>query len=268
MKIVAIVQARTASTRLPAKVLLPLAGKSVLARQLERVRRSQLIDEIVVATTTDPSDDLIVSMCQSEDVRWFRGDVNDCLDRHYQCALDCKADVVMKVPSDCPLIDPAIIDKVARFYTENSSRYDFVSNLHPPTWPDGNDVEILPIHILEEAWRKATKDYEREHTTPYIWDRPAEYRSATVRWETGMDYSKTHRWTLDYEADYHFVFSVYSELYPQNPNFNLYDILKLVESKPEIARINSAYAGSNWYRHHLGELQTITEDQTRILIGV
>ncbi len=267
MKTLLVVQARTASTRLPAKVLLPLLGKSVLARQLERISRAQSIDEVVVATTQEQSDDLIVQVCKQEQLRWFRGSSMDCLDRHYRCALEVGADVIVKVPSDCPLIDPQAIDRVVGFFQKNVGRYDFVSNLHPPSYPDGNDVEVMTMNALEKAWHSATRDYEREHTTPYIWDQPELFRCANVCWETGLNYSRSHRWTLDYEADYHFVFSVYNELYATNPHFTLNDILELVERKPEIARLNDAYAGLNWYRHHLSELRTVDERHTRILIG-
>jgi spore coat polysaccharide biosynthesis protein SpsF len=168
MKTVIVLQARTGSSRLAGKVLLPLAGKTLLERMVERVSASRLADEIVVATTIDADDDLIESVCINSGIKVFRGHPSDLIDRHYKVALEYNADVVIKIPSDCPLIDPAVIDKVLQFYFDNAARYDFVSNLHPATYPDGNDVEVMPIGVLKTAWLEASKDYEREHTTPFI----------------------------------------------------------------------------------------------------
>ncbi len=267
MKIIIVVQARVASTRLPGKVLLPLLGTSVLLRQIERLRRCESVDGIVVATSTDNIDDAIVTQCVLDGIDVFRGSELDCLDRHYQCGLARNADVIVKIPSDCPLIDPAIVDRVVNYYRENAHKYDYVSNLHPASYPDGNDVEVIPMPILEQAWHNARKSYEREHTTPYIWDNPQQFFCGSVCWESGMDYSMSHRWTLDYDADYHFIVSIYSELYPKKPDFGIHDILNLLDAKPHIAQLNSVYAGVNWYRHNLKDLKTITEHQTHILIG-
>jgi spore coat polysaccharide biosynthesis protein SpsF len=170
---------------------------------------------------------------------------------------------VIKIPSDCPLIDPEIIDKVILYYINNKENFDFVSNLHPPSYPDGNDVEIMSFQTLENAWINAKKDFEREHTTPYIWENPDKFRIANITWETGLDYSMTHRFTIDYKEDYEFIKKVYSELYEDNNRFGLKDILALLENKPEIKKINEIYTGVNWYRDHLDELKTISPEQTK-----
>jgi spore coat polysaccharide biosynthesis protein SpsF len=251
------------STRLPGKVLMTAAGKTMLEHQMERMMRATLANAIVIATTTDPQDDALAALAAEKGYNVFRGHPTDLLDRHYKAGLAYNADIVVKIPSDCPLIDPAIIDKVLAFYLENPGEWDFVSNLHPPTWPDGNDVEIMPIHLLRQACQEAQKNHEREHTTPWFWDNPWRWRIGNVQWESGLNYSMSHRWTLDYPEDYQFLKAVFEALYPQNPNFTLQDILQLCLEHPEIKALNNRYAGVNWYRHHLNELNTVDEQDTR-----
>lgn len=262
-EIVTVVQARTGSTRLPNKVLRPLAGKPLLVRMVERVQMAALAGTVVVATTTDTADDPIEALCAADGLACFRGDAHDLLDRHYQAGRRYGAEAVVKIPSDCPLIDPAVIDRVLGFYLAAPGAYDYVSNLHPATYPDGNDVEVMPMAALEAAWRGATRDFEREHTTPFFWENPGRFRLANVPWESGLDYSMSHRWTIDYEEDYQFICAVYEALYPTNPRFRLDDILALQAARPDITALNAHYAGVNWYRHHLDELKTISADQTR-----
>lgn len=265
MNIVTVIQARTGSTRLPNKVLMPLAGKTLLERMIERVQWSELAGKIIVATTEEKSDDVIQEICEKNNFRIYRGSTEDLLDRHYQAAKLFNADAVVKIPSDCPLIDFRIIDKVIDYFIKNSEKFDFVSNLHPATYPDGNDVEIMHFSVLENAWKNATRKLEREHTTPYIWENPDKFRIGNVEWETGLNYSMSYRFTIDYPEDYEFIRRVYDELYHKNPKFSLTDILKLLEEKPEIKKINEKYNGVNWYRNHLNELKTITADQTKII---
>jgi spore coat polysaccharide biosynthesis protein SpsF len=232
-----------------------LAGKALLLRMAERVLAAHLAGTVVIATTTDPQDDVIESLCQSEGLLCFRGHPTDLLDRHYQAALHYGGDIVLKIPSDCPLIDPAVIDKTIQYYIEHASRFDYVGNLHPPTYPDGNDVEIMPLSILAIAHSQATQSIEREHTTPYIWQNPQLFRLGNLAWETGLDYSQSHRFTIDYPEDYAFIKRVYDELYAQKPLFGLNDILQLLEKQPDIIAINEKYAGVTWYSRHLASLQ-------------
>jgi spore coat polysaccharide biosynthesis protein SpsF len=262
-KILTVVQARMGSSRLPGKVLLPLAGQPLLVRMVERVQRAPLAGTVVVATTTDDADDAIAQLCTDHGLECFRGDALDLLDRHYQAACHYGADVVLKIPSDCPLIDPAIIDEVVRFYLDFAERYDFVSNLHPATFPDGNDVEVMPFTMLETAWREAKRPLEREHTTPFFWENPDRFHIGNVTWDAGKDFSMSHRWTIDYPEDYQFISAVYDALYHQNPAFGLLDILCLTERRADIAQLNAHYAGVNWYRNHLDELKTVDSAQTR-----
>lgn len=265
MNIITVIQTRTGSSRFPNKVVMPILGKTLLERMIERVKNSRLAGRIVIATTKEKSDDVIEEICIKNNFEVFRGSTEDLLDRHYQAAKKFNADAVVKIPSDCPLIDPKVIDKVIGFFIEHSSDFDFVSNLHPATYPDGNDVEIMHFNVLEDAWKNAKRQLEREHTTPYIWENPDKFRIGNVEWETGLNYSMTHRFTIDYPEDYQLIKKVFEELYPSNPEFSLNDILILLEQKPEIKMINEKYVGVNWYRNHLDELKTITPNQTKII---
>jgi spore coat polysaccharide biosynthesis protein SpsF len=270
VKVLVVVQARTGSTRLPGKVLLPVAGAPLLVRMLERVCAAAAPTEVVVATTTDAADEPVRRLARQAGVRCVDGHPTDLLDRHYRAALACglspaaAEDVVVKIPSDCPLIDPAAIDRVIGCHVAAPERWDFVSNLHPATYPDGNDVEVVPMPVLAAAWREAARPHEREHTTPFIWDQPERFRIGNVRWESGRDLSMSHRFTIDYPEDYAFVGAVYDALWrPARPLFTLDDILALLDARPEILDLNRRYAGVNWYRNHLGDLATVDAGQTR-----
>jgi len=259
MKIITVIQARRGSSRLPDKVLMPILNQPVLLHQVKRVLASKLYGNLVVATTNEPMDDAIVELCNQHQISFFRGHSTDLLDRHYQVALQYQADAIVKIPSDCPLIDPDIINEVLQYYISHSAQYDYVSNLHPASWPDGNDVEIMSFNTLEKAWKEATRTLEREHTTPYIWENPDQFKIGKVVWNKGIDLSTTHRWTLDYAEDFQFIKTIYEELYPNNQLFTLNDILQLLENKPEIAAINHTRAGEYWYKNHLDELKNIDD---------
>lgn len=264
MKTLVVVQARTGSSRLPGKVLLPVAGAPVLLRQLERILAARTPFDLVVATTVRPEDDGLSERVHRFGVRVYRGHATDLLDRHHRAAVAARADVVVKIPSDCPLIDPGAVDLVLRAFAEANGRYDYVSNLHPATWPDGNDVEVMTAEALAAAWREAGAAHEREHTTPFLWDRPERFRIGSVPHPDGRDLSMTYRFTLDYPDDYGFVAAVYEALWrPGRPVFSLAEILALLEARPELAEINARYAGVNWYRHHLAELRTVSARETR-----
>jgi spore coat polysaccharide biosynthesis protein SpsF len=265
--LVTVIQARTGSTRLPGKTLLPLAGASVLARVVERVVSARLSGWVVVATTTLESDDALAEYATRLGFPVYRGHPTDLLDRHLAAARSFGARYVAKVPSDCPLVDPAAIDAVLGRFLEDPSRYDYVSNLHPATWPDGNDVEVMRIEALEAAAREADRPFEREHTTPFLWERPGRFRLGNVEWDGGVDLSMTLRFVLDYPEDYEFASRVYEELYDDRPRFGTADVLSLLERKPEIAAINARWAGVNWYRHHLAELRTVCPSETRLAEG-
>jgi spore coat polysaccharide biosynthesis protein SpsF len=263
-RLLVVVQARMGSTRLPGKVMLPVAGAPLLARLLERVRAARTPFALAVATTEEPAEEPIRALCATLGVDCVCGHPTDLLDRHYQAALEMGAQAVVKIPSDCPLIDPQAIDRVLGFYRENVHRFDYVSNLHPATWPDGNDIEVMSLEALAAAHQEAERPFEREHTTPFLWERPERFRIGNVAWETGENFSRSHRFTIDYPEDYHFIAAVYAALYrPERPLFSLADILALLDERPEIQALNTRWAGVNWYRHHLDELQTVGAHETR-----
>jgi spore coat polysaccharide biosynthesis protein SpsF len=261
---VIVVQARMSSSRLPGKVMMPLLGESLLSRMIERLKMIRHKALVVIATSEESADDVIEQEANRIQVPCFRGNLNNLLDRHYQAGKKYNADIVLKIPSDCPLIDPQVIDQVLDFYFDHPGEFDYVSNLHPATFPDGNDVEIMTMACLERTWLEASKTLELEHTTPYIWENHQDFRIGNVIWDTGKDYSMSHRFTIDYEADYLFINRVYEELYPAKHDFSCNDIISLLEQKPEIYQINARYAGVNWYRNHIDELKTISSDQTKL----
>ncbi len=265
MRTVIIVQARTSSTRLPGKVLLPLGGRTLLEQMIRRLHAAAQPDEIVVATTTESVDDPILDVCRHAGVRCFRGHPTDLLDRHYHAAVDAGADVALKIPSDCPLIDPRVVDLVLGHYKDHTAEFDFVSNLHPPTWPDGQDVEVIPMPVLELALREASRPIQREHTTPFIWEHPERFRIGNVAMPGGRDLSMRYRLTIDYEADYELIRAVFDAL--ESPDtaapFPVESVIEFLDTHPDVAAINARYNGVNWYRNHLDELTTVDPGMTR-----
>jgi len=263
VRVVGVIQARMGSSRLPGKVMKSVLGKPLILWMLERVRAARTLDEIVVATTTAAEDDAIVAVAEELGLFCFRGHATDLLDRHLQAGRVAEATAVVKIPSDCPLIDPRVIDRVVQVYRAHPEDQDFVSNLHPATYPDGNDVEVIPMHALELAWIEATRLFEREHTTPFLWEHPERFRIRNVTWETGLDYSMSHRFTIDYPDDLDFVTAVFEGLHrPRAVPFSLVEILTFLDQRPDVFRLNSHLAGVNWYRNHLGELRTVSAAET------
>jgi spore coat polysaccharide biosynthesis protein SpsF len=266
MRTLVVVQARMGSSRLPGKVLLLLAGAPMLQRQIERIEAAKTPFALTVATTTDPQDWPIRDLCANLGVACFSGHPTDLLDRHYRAALESGAEAVVKIPSDCPLIDPEVIDRVLTRFLKSPEPLDYASNLHRASYPDGNDVEIFSMEALRAAWMGAVRPHEREHTTPFIWDQPERFRIANVCSDAGIDMSMSLRFTVDYPADYEFVAAIYRELWkPQGPVFGLAEILALLARRPELRTMNAGYAGVNWYRHHLRDLRTVSSHETRTL---
>ena len=258
LKVVGIVQARTGSTRLPGKVLLPIAGRPVLSWMLERVAAARELDEVVVATTSLADDEPIRALSADLGVLCLSGHPTDLLDRHLKVARARGADAIVKIPSDCPLIDPRAIDLVVGHFRRNHPRLAFVSNLHPPTWPDGNDVEVLRVDVLEEAWCLATRTFQREHTTPFIWDQPERFALGNVAWPAGRDLSATHRLTLDYQEDFQLIAEVFTALYrPTQPAFSAEEIVAYLDAHPEVRALNARHLGSSWISEHTAELNTL-----------
>ncbi|RZD41758.1 MAG: acylneuraminate cytidylyltransferase [Thaumarchaeota archaeon] len=237
-KLIAVVQARTGSSRLPNKVMKEICGKPMLLLMLERLQRAEKIDEIVVATTTEKSDDIIVDLAEKNNFQYFRGSELDCLDRHYQAGEKFGADFIAKITSDCPLIDPVIVDRVLDFYIKNSNKYDYVSNAHPPSYPDGLDIEVFSMSSLKKAWKEAKEKNEREHTTTYIWSHPKMFRLGNVEMPGKKSLFMQERWTVDYPEDFEFVKTIYENLYKEGRIFLMDEILKFLSKRKDIWEIN------------------------------
>lgn len=233
MKTLIIVQARMTSTRLPGKVLLPLAGVPMLTRLVERLRRVQRADGIVVATTTNVADDTIAALCAQLVVPCHRGSEHDVLSRYADASRLHGADVVVRITSDCPLIDPALIDQVMAAYAEGGS--DYVSNMLPPTWPYGMAVEVFSAAALAQAHAEATQAAEREHVTPFLYWHPERYRLRNVA--SPVDLSQ-HRWTVDTPEDYELVSRLFEHLMPTHPHFTQADVLALLDQHPDWIALN------------------------------
>jgi spore coat polysaccharide biosynthesis protein SpsF len=244
--VVAVLQARTSSSRLPGKVLLPILGEPMLSRQLERVRLARSLDEIIVATSTDPSDDAILPVCRRIGVRCSRGSLEDVLDRFYRAIESTKATVVVRLTGDCPLICPDIIDGVVAF--REQGEFDYVSNSYEQSFPDGLDTEAMTRSALASAWKLARLPSEREHVTPYIWKHPESFRLGSYK--SSIDYS-SHRWTVDEPADYALISQIFERLYPANPRFGMGDVLRLLESEPDLMQLNVGVQRNLGYRRSL-----------------
>lgn len=239
--ILAILQARTSSTRLPGKVLLPLCGKPMILRQVERILRSKMIDHLVVATSVDSSDNPLVAVCQEAGIPFRRGSLNDVLDRFWESAKDSGADHVVRLTGDCPLCDPEVIDQLVQFHLSHG--FDYTSNIDPPTYPDGLDVEVFRVSCLHQAWKEASLYSEREHVTPYIRKHGDLFLCGNLRNDKDLSF---HRWTVDEPADYAFALLVYENLYENNPNFGTNDVLNLLEIHPEFCRNYSIERNSGY----------------------
>lgn len=233
MKTVAIIQARLGSTRLPGKVLLPLAGRPMLAHVIERVRRASRVDEVLVATTTNPGDAPLVAFCREAGCAVFRGDEQDVLDRYFQAARTHEATTVVRITSDCPLIDPAIIDAVLG--TLAATGADYASNIAPTrTFPRGLDTEAFPFATLERCWHEASEPASREHVTAHIYRNSDRFRLASVTHERD---ESAHRWTVDTPEDYELVGRIYA-FFGHN-RFGWEEALAVLAAHPDWAETNA-----------------------------
>jgi len=233
MKVVAIIQARMGSTRLPGKVMMDLAGEPMLARVVNRVGRASKLDAVVVATTTNSDDDPIVDLCQKRGRPVFRGSEEDVLDRYYQTAVAHSAEAIVRITSDCPLIEPEIIDAVVLEFLSRYPNIDYVSNAIQRSYPRGLDVGIISFGALERAWTEDENPAWREHVTQYIVRNPDLFHIHGV--ENDVDYSYM-RWTVDAPEDLAFVRRIYDHL--PNDEFNWKDVILLLERNPEWLEIN------------------------------
>jgi spore coat polysaccharide biosynthesis protein SpsF len=247
MKTVAVIQARMTSSRLPGKVLMPLAGRPLLQHVVDRASRASRLDAVVVATTDRPSDDRVADFCRENGVGCFRGSENDVLDRYYQAARTFDVQTIVRLTADCPLLDPLVIDKTIQAFFAGDC--DYASNAIRRTYPDGLDAEVFRREALELAWREARLTSEREHVTPYIWKHPELFRLVHVA--NDVDYSEM-RWTVDEPRDLEFVKSVFDH-FGTSTDFGMADILALLREHPELGRINSSIPCNEGYEKSLQE---------------
>lgn len=234
MKTAAIVQARMGSTRFPGKVLEPLLGKPMLARQVERMRRAASLDGIVIATTDLAGDNPIAEFARAEGLPVFRGSEHDVLSRYAGAARTFGVENVVRITSDCPLMEPTLIDDAVSSFAAGCA--DFVSNMIEPTYPYGLAIEVFSAHSLAEADAQAVQLAEREHVTPYFYWNPGRFRLHALR--TTPDLSH-HRWTVDTPEDLELVRRIYGALYPIRPAFVLTDVLALLETNPSWTALNA-----------------------------
>jgi spore coat polysaccharide biosynthesis protein SpsF len=246
--IVAIIQARMSSSRLPGKVLMPLAGIPVLEHVCKRIKACKTISQVLVATSTDPSDDPIQAWCEQVSISCYRGSLQDVLDRYYQAAKICRADAVVRITADCPAIDPTIVDEIVNEYLSGGYDYFGLSG----EFPDGLDCTVFAFSALERAWHAAKLPSEREHVGPYIENHPELFKCGGLKKFTGLS---QHRWTLDEPRDYDFLQAIFARLYQAAAPFLASDVLALLENEPELMNINS-----NIIRNE-GYLKSLIEDK-------
>jgi len=236
MKTLIIIQARMTSTRLPGKVLKQVLGKSLLEFQLERLKAVPNANGLVVATTTNTTDQPIVDLCQTLQVPVYRGSETDVLTRYYEAASFHQADIVVRVTSDCPLIDPDIVAEVIGFYQTHRDQYDYVSNTLDRTYPRGLDVEVFSFNALEQAYREATQADEREHVTPYIYRHPEQFKIYQMK--QAEDHAN-ERWTVDTPEDFELIKRILEVLYSTNIHFRQADVLALLDTHPDWRNLNA-----------------------------
>lgn len=227
--VLAILQARMSSTRLPNKVTKPIMGQPMILRQIERIRRSKKIDRLILATSTNKSDDVLADLCVQNNIECFRGSLDDVLDRFYQGARQTDPDHVVRLTGDCPLTDPALIDDIIGFHIDGG--FDYTSNALEPSFPDGLDVEVMTIGCLKQAWAEASLPSQREHVSLFIYQKPERFAIGIYRNETDQS---DLRWTVDDIVDFEHVSAIYEALYNDNPGFDRHDILTLLERHPEL----------------------------------
>lgn len=247
--IVAIIQVRMGSTRLPKKVLAEIECKPMLWHIIERVKRAKRIDKIIVATTDLQEDKKVVDVATTAGVDYFTGNEKDVLDRYYQAAKNFKADIIVRITGDCPVVDPELIDKTIDFFMKGN--YDHVSTAYPKaTFPDGLDIWVFSFQALERAWKEAVLPSEREHVAPYMWKHRELFKIATFQNDEDLS---NMRWTVDEQIDLKFIRAIYKRLYKPGKLFLMKDILNLLNKEPELAKINQSISKDEGYKKSLKE---------------
>lgn len=235
MKIVSIIQARVNSIRFPGKVMKEIMGKSMLQLQIKRIKRCKLINQIVIATTTNPDDYKIEKLAKKLKVTCFRGSEKDVLDRYYQAAKKYRATIIVRITGDNPVIDPKIICQLIKLFQTN--KVDYVSNTRVQSFPIGMNAEVFSINALTSAWRGAKSAYDREHVTSFIYNPKSNFKLKDLIAKKSVRRPDL-RLTVDKQADFKLVKAIYTKLYPLKPNFATKDIIDLLDQNPRLNKIN------------------------------
>jgi spore coat polysaccharide biosynthesis protein SpsF (cytidylyltransferase family) len=242
MRILGIIQARMGSSRLPNKVLLDLAGKTVIEHVVARALRAEYLENVIVATSIDKNNLPLIKLCADKNISVFVGSEDDVLDRFYQAAKLFNPEHIARITADCPVLDPGVVDKVLS--THLNSGADYTSNTLIPSYPDGLDISVFPFSALEESWKKATLSSEREHVTPYL----RKHQDIFVHKNVLNDVDDSdRRWTLDEPKDYDFLTALFNGLFPVNDCFGYQDILDYLQLYPELETINSGISRNEGY---------------------
>lgn len=240
MTAVAIIQARMSSSRLPGKVLMPLVGIPVLGHVVERLSYCRMIDNIVVATSLEDSDDLIADYCKKNNINIFRGSLDDVLDRYYQAARIYQADPVVRITADCPAIDPVVVDAVIAGFLAGS--YDLYGL--GGEFPDGLDCSVFSFSAIERAWKEARLKSEREHVGPYIENNPDLFQNGALKLFYGLS---SQRWTLDEAADYELLTKIFEKLYRSDSPFMTHEVLNVLKEDSNLSSINNGIVRNEGY---------------------
>ncbi len=233
--ILAIVQARMTSSRLPGKVMRAVLGKPLIGYLLERLKFSEMLDKIIVATSRNPQEKILCDYVQAQGFEIFRGPEKDVLERYYQAAVLHHPKVVVRITADCPLIDYKIVDQAIDCYLQNN--FDYVSNVMPRSYPDGLDVEVFSFDVLEKARNQTSEATDREHVTPFVRN-SGQFKLGNVKAQ--KDYS-LERWTLDYEEDFVLIKNIIEHFISQKKYFDMNDILLYQKERPQVFEINRQY---------------------------
>lgn len=255
--ILGVVQVRMGSTRLKKKALKTIFGKPVLALLINRMQYAKELDKIVIATTKNDEDKVILAFAKEEGLEAYAGSELDIVDRMYQTAKKFGADAIVRITGDCPLVDPKLVDEIVGIFREDPS-LDYISNIYPPTYPDGLDVELITFKTLEYLWHNVKDEFLREWMAGFIIKNPDKFNIFNK--ENKEDLSLL-RWTLDYEEDFIFLSKVFQELSPNSEMFYMDDVLNLLRKKPELMEINvghirnEAYLNKEAYKEAMDKIQ-------------
>jgi spore coat polysaccharide biosynthesis protein SpsF len=233
---IGVLQARSTSSRLPGKVLLPLMDEPMILRQLERMRLAEGLDLIVVATSEDPTDDELACTVVDAGYELVRGSLDDVLARFIRILDQYEPENIARMTADCPLICPSVIDQVVRTFQQSTA--DYVSNTMIPTYPDGMDVEVVTSIALREVFALSNDRHDHEHVTLGVYRRPDHFTIENVTDPTGANHADL-RWTVDTSEDFVFVQAVYEQLLPLNPAFSYYDVLRFLAEHPDLVRTDA-----------------------------